>query len=422
MATFSFVLAYTFILCVNAINTRDFGHFYQSNQNNVLNISHDVKGQIDPDVHKNITEFIIGEGYPFEKYTVETSDGFLLDLHRIPWGRQNGSTRNVKVSRPAVYLQHALLSSAADWVMNFAHGSLGFILADAGFDVWMGNTRGNTYSRQHVRLQPDDPKFWEWSFDEMAQYDTPAFIDFVLEQTKQDSLFYIGHSQGTTMAFALLAQRPDFAQKIKLFVALAPVAHLNHMKSPIKYLADFPDKLLYDVFGQRDFLPNGKFLKFLVDKVCADVLTRWICYNDLFLFSGYDISNLNQTRLPVYMNQSPSGVSTRDMVHFAQTYREKQFVKYNYGSAQENYRHYNQSQPPQYDVTKINVPIVAFTSTKDWLSDPEDASKLFQELPNLKAKYEISGWNHIDFAWGMDAPQRCYSIIVDWLHNLTSRL
>ena len=37
-----------------------------------------------------------------------------------------------------------------------------YILADEGYDVWMGNARGNTYSKKHKRLNPHDNIFWEF--------------------------------------------------------------------------------------------------------------------------------------------------------------------------------------------------------------------------------------------------------------------
>jgi len=38
----------------------------------------------------------------------------------------------------------------------------GFLLADAGFDVWLGNVRGNTYSKRHIKYHVDDHRFWAW--------------------------------------------------------------------------------------------------------------------------------------------------------------------------------------------------------------------------------------------------------------------
>ena len=98
-------------------------------------------------------------------------------------------------NRPVVVLQHGLLDSSFTWVCNTPEKSLAFILADRGFDVWLPNSRGNVYSKKHTKYSTKSNKFWNFSWDEMAKYDLPASIEYILNRTKSEKISYIGHSQ-----------------------------------------------------------------------------------------------------------------------------------------------------------------------------------------------------------------------------------
>jgi predicted alpha/beta hydrolase len=78
--------------------------------------------------------------------------------------------------------------------------STAFAIAAKGYDVWLGNNRGNIYSYDHTYLDPhkNSDQFFDFSFYEMGKYDLPAQVDYVLKVTGQEKLSYIGHSQGTS--------------------------------------------------------------------------------------------------------------------------------------------------------------------------------------------------------------------------------
>jgi len=88
--------------------------------------------------------------------------------------------------------------------MGHRDKAFGYLLADAGYDVWLGNFRGNIYSRNHTDMDPDQEQFWRFSWDEMGQYDLPAMLFYVTKHTGQSTLVYVGHSMGTTAFWVMM--------------------------------------------------------------------------------------------------------------------------------------------------------------------------------------------------------------------------
>ncbi len=62
-------------------------------------------------------------------------------------------------------------------------------------------------------------------------------IDHILKVTKQDKIFYAGHSQGTMMGFAGFTRNKTLASHIEKFYALAPVATVQYIEGLFGYVA-----------------------------------------------------------------------------------------------------------------------------------------------------------------------------------------
>jgi len=370
----------------------------------------------DPDNSRNVTQIIEARGYPVEDHYVITSDGFVLSMQRITGKRYTPGSPSVP--KPVVLLQHGLLDNSFTWVANqVVEECLGFILADAGYDVWLSNVRGNTYSSTNTHLKPSQDAFWEWTFDEMATIDLPAFLKYILSVTGQPTLSYVGHSQGTTMGL-IAFENENISKYVNVFVALAPVAWVHNCKSVLlKALADLDGQVVLNLLGVKDFAPDSGVLKILLPGVCG--VTPSACDNIMGLVMGWDTQNLNNTRIPVIMAHEPSGTSTMNIDHWAQEIRKKAFQAYDYGSKAKNEKHYNQSTPPIYNPQLINIPTAIFYGGNDALADPTDVKILIPLLKNLIFQLYIPSYAHLDFVWGENAYIDIYPQVLQIIKNAT---
>ena len=82
-------------------------------------------------------------GYEAEEHIVQTKDGYLLGLHRIPRAKDEPKPKRGekgKEKKGVVYLHHGLMMNSEVWVCNIQpEKCLPFVLAEQGYDVWVGS-------------------------------------------------------------------------------------------------------------------------------------------------------------------------------------------------------------------------------------------------------------------------------------------
>ncbi|KAK8758435.1 hypothetical protein V5799_003933 [Amblyomma americanum] len=376
----------------------------------------------DPDI-TDIKTLITGKGYPFERHRVATSDGYVIELHRIPWGRRPPrDTRH----RPAVLIMSGVLGDSSNWVLDFPNQSLGYVLADHRYDVWMANTRGNSYGKQHRSRKVRSPAFWNFSFHEHALLDLPAQIDYVLGATGQQSIPYVGVSQGTLIMFAMLSEKPEYNSKVKAFAAMAPFNKLSGVDiAALTAFAPFADKYLTTAYESFLFevLARGAFYMPFARKFCG-LPTRALCSIVADGVANLGSKYINESRLPVYLHFIPGGTSAKNIVHYAQLVKSARPLKFDYGP-ERNLAVYGQLEPGEYQLGNLQTDVGIFWSNGDHLITPPNVRQLIQELgTRVKMNHFIDDpyYTHAHFLLALNNPDVLFKALISFLDSSTDKL
>ena len=326
-------------------------------------------------------ELVTSKGYPLEIHYCTTEDGFILKVFRIPGGK--GEKSHKLKQKQSVLIMHGIYDSSDCWVCNSEDKCIPFILANLGYDVWLGNSRGNKHSRYHKIYHPDAPEFWDYSFHEMGKYDLPSMLNHIIAiNTWSTKLIYIGHSQGTSQLLSAMSYNNDYLKtKIKLFIALGPVAKIQHMTSKLlKLMRAFRiDKLLSNLKFNEILYSDDKLQKmqtWLTPKMPS--LTAFAM--NLLMDVNSGTSN-NSSRMSVYMSHLPGGGSMKAVAHFVQLYRSHKFEYFDYGK-ENNIKTYGQPEPPIYDLkgNSGDIPTCLIYGTEDKISNQKDTEWIRDQL------------------------------------------
>uniref|UniRef100_A0A0E0EPA7 Lipase n=1 Tax=Oryza meridionalis TaxID=40149 RepID=A0A0E0EPA7_9ORYZ len=371
-------------------------------------------------------QLLLPLGYPCTEHNVETKDGFLLSLQHIPHGKNKAADS----TGPPVFLQHGLFQGGDTWFINSAEQSLGYILADNGFDVWIGNVRGTRWSKGHstfsvhdkvntlhwnewralglrrsgdgdissgkcsillrirgkwwqaqgVRqeagavkgkphLCPARKLFWDWSWQELAEYDLLAMLGYVYTVT-QSKILYVGHSQGTIMGLAALTM-PEIVKMISSAALLCPISYLDHVSA-----------------------------SFVLRAVAMHL-------DQMLVTMGIHQLNFRSVRCIL--------VRTIDL---SEVIRKGTFAKYDYGLLG-NLRRYGHLRPPAFDLSSIpeSLPIWMGYGGLDALADVTDVQRTIRELGSTPELLYIGDYGHIDFVMSVKAKDDVYVDLIRFLRE-----
>jgi len=359
--------------------------------------------------------FIANLNLNLEEIQVVTEDRYVNTIWQLT--SKDPNNRNGK----SILIQHGLLDSSFTWLI-LEEKSITKLLCDEGYKVYLPNMRGNQFSKSHLDYDTSlNSDYWDFSFDEMAQYDLPAIVNLIKKRDGVEKIDYMGHSQGTLIFFLAYMNDPDFMEKsINKYIAVGTVPNVNNaehfllslaVKSKIEKLIPVKNFLTFPTELGQVLVPfcTGK-----AKNLCHTVLR--ICFGGLEDTRRVDYDRLGKN---IFMHQ-PGGTSLQNMKHWLQIFEKKKMIKYDYGSMIKNIAHYGSISPPKYDLTKMKnykIKSMITVSDADPFCNPLDTLEFLLKIDDQSVIQilSIKDYNHIDYLWADSAYDELYPKFLNFL-------
>ena len=276
-----------------------------------------------------------------------------------------------------------------------------------------GNNRGNKYSKKSVNCASNGMPFWNFSIDEFAFHDIPDTIAYILETTGQQSLSYIGFSQGTAQAFATLAIHPKLNDQVNVFIALAPAMSPAGLSNGIvDALVKASPQVLFLLFGRRSILSSATMWQSIL---YPPIFVKLIDMGLSFLFDWKTVNISTSQKLAAYPHLY-SYTSTKSVVHWFQIIRTKAFQMYDDEVHPPLSMSSKHTKVAKYPTRNIKTPIVLVYGGSDSLVD---IKVMLRELPAQTVATEIPHYEHLDFLWARDVAEQVFPHVFDALESFT---
>jgi len=373
-------------------------------------------------------EIVRDSGYPYELHTVTTEDGYIITLERLP----NPTSKKV------IYFQHGLIDSGFTWLASGNSTSLAMAAYDNGYDVFLGNFRGNAPT-SHVNPNISSSVYWNFTINDHAFKDVPAFVKHIYDVKRRElkipprelqfrdhfELICVAHSMGGMAALMYIIQsRMDKKwHGLSKAILLSPAG--IHVDAPPLArwgapIIDIALKFLPFVHCLR--FPSN-FMRVLSAKVMEDVKSTnqtrdLFTYIATMLIGGsvedHSLNRVNAVRWIF------TGTPVNVFRHFRQLISSKSFRAYNYGKKR-NLQEYGSPTPPCYydHYDKIDIPVYYMMGLIDNLIRPANVIAHFQQHaayhPDKAFLRAFADAGHVEFTLGVS--EEMTNVILDCIRN-----
>ncbi|XAR59412.1 Triacylglycerol lipase [Bertholletia excelsa] len=351
--------------------------------------------------------------YHCSEHKVQTDDGYILGLHRV-----SSHARILRGQRgPPVLLLHGLFMAGDAWFLNSMNQSLGYILADEGFDVWTASVRCTRWSHGHVSLSEKDKDFWDWSWEDLALYDLAAMLTYI-NSISNSKVFVVGHSQGTIISLAAFTE-PDIVKMVEGAALLCPISYLGHISAPfvLRLVSLHLDQVVL-ALGIHQLNFKSEFGALILDSMCDE---RVDCNDLLTSITGPNCC-LNMSRLDFYLDYEPHTTSSKNLNHLFQMIRQGTFARYDYGKLK-NLKKYGHFKPPKFDLSHIpkSLPLWMGYGKYDALADVTDLQQTLKELNSNPEMLYLENYGHVDFLLAVNAKRDVYNNMIWFFRSLQGK-
>lgn len=328
--------------------------------------------------------------YADQVHFVTTEDDWTLALHHyLP--------AEPKFAEP-VLLCHGLGANRFNFDL-IEDRSLARSLAKQGFDVWSLELRGHGLSSRPGLFTPFS---WGFNFDDFLDKDIPAALELVKRVSGQPRVFWLGHSMGGMLGYALAGdeKRDDLAG----LVAVCSPVWLDRSFGMGRL------KLLSRLLGPARavmFRPLSRFF--------APMLGRAPNFLSQPMMLAGSMEPRAVRRAMVNLVENASVALVRQMMGWV---RKRTFV------SSDGQRDYMER------LSNIDVPVLLLAADRDGLASPESVAPAYERIRSSDKQMRVFGidagddfdFGHGDVLLGTLAPKLVHVEIANWLEEHASDL